>query len=185
MSKSILIGLVIFIDLLLIGGLIYLISTGRTPFIQNQNLANVVKPTPSITPSATLSPLPSKDPSNNVDVVDMDLKSEFMFNLPKGKLLFINQAYLTDTVPSSTKTLKTVFTEEQEVFLILESTEDTIQNADVYVQDLNRRNFNIKYSIKISKGFGYLSIGTSLPPSRYRAILNQENKGLVLNFIVK
>lgn len=122
---------------------------------------------------------------NNIKVISVELGSSENIVVPKESLSNLQQAFLTDDKRPNIDSVKsTHFKTNKELFLVIESSSDQDQNADVFVQRINSSAIQIKYKILIGKGMGSLSLGTNLPEGNYRLILTSGKKGYTVTFKV-
>lgn len=162
-------------------------------FFTTQKLISPV-PTSSINTSSYISPSLIQQATqytkelkqNSIEVKEVNLFTHKNPVIPKTKLSTLMQAFLTRDIPQRSNPSKyTEFKTNEEIFLVLESTQELPQNADIFVQSINTSDVNIEYKVIINKGFGFLSLATNLPEGKYRLFLASGDKGYTIQFIVK
>lgn len=122
---------------------------------------------------------------NNIKVLNVNLNSS---NNPPGfksNLSYLQEIFLTqDSNPSLSSFRSTRLETNKEIFLVLESLNESSQLANVYLQNLNSSIGTIEYKIQIKKGVGSLSLATNLPDGKYRLTIISSDKGHTIPFTV-
>lgn len=162
-------------------------------FFTTQKLISPV-PTSSINTSSYISPsliqqvtqYTKELKQNSIEVKGVNLLSTKKPIIPKTKSSTFTQAFLTQDSPQKPNPSKaTEFKTNEEIFLVLESTQELPQNADIFVQSINTSEVNIEYKVIIKKGLGFLSLATNLPEGKYRLFLASGDGGYTIQFSVK